>query len=107
MATTLSRVPEACGLARFRNEAMSTTTTTAPTAIRTIFTGGRFFLAVPNSSPMLMVGPVGSVGVAGTGGVSGGGAGDWSGIGFVFRHFTLALRRNRRQRFQLISDALA
>src|SRR5271165_5732451 len=73
-AATLSSEPEACGLARFRKEAISTTTSTAPIAISTILAGGRFFLAVPYSSPMLMVGPAGT-----TGGV-GGGTGVGSGI---------------------------
>src|ERR1700704_5076484 len=71
-ATTLSSEPEACGLARFRNEAINTTTNTAPTAIRTIFAGGRFFFAVPYSSPMWMVGPAGTVGDAGGCGAGGG-----------------------------------
>src|SRR5579864_2410252 len=81
-ATTLSREPEACGVGRFRKEAMATTTITAPMAIRTILAGGRFFFAVPYSSPMLMVGPLGTDGVAAWGaGGFGGGAGVGSGIG--------------------------
>src|SRR5580698_742945 len=64
-AATLSSVPEACGLARFRKDAMATTTKTAATAIRTILAGGRFFLAVPNSSPMRIVGPAGPAGWTG------------------------------------------
>src|ERR1700719_2239627 len=82
-ASTLSSEPEACGVARFRNEAISTTTTTAAIAIRTIFAGGRFFFAVPYSSPILMVGPAGTAGGAASGaGGCGGGTGVWSGIGF-------------------------
>src|SRR5579863_4366836 len=79
MATTLSSDPAACGLARFRNDAIRTTTSTAATAIRTILTGGRFFFAVPNSSPIRIVGPAGTAGVViGFGGGAGGG----SAIGF-------------------------
>src|SRR5580658_6579529 len=85
-ATTLSSDPEACGLARFTNEAIATTTSTAATAIRTIFAGGRFFLAVPNSSPILMVGP------AGVAGDLGGGTGVGSGIGFAHRRFYACAR---------------
>src|SRR5579864_3807868 len=79
-ATTLSREPEACGVGRFRKEAMATTTSTAPMAIRTILAGGRFFFAVPYSSPMLIVGPLGAGGAAWGEGGFGGGVG--SGIGF-------------------------
>jgi hypothetical protein len=64
-ATTLSSVPEACGLARFRNDASATTIPTSTIAMTTILLGGRFFLAVPNSSPIWMVGPVGVGGVGG------------------------------------------
>src|ERR1039457_3210810 len=77
-AFTLSREPPACGVGRFRKEAIITTTTTAPMAISTILAGGRFFFAVPYSSPMLIVGPAGTAG--GAGGL-GGGAGGWAGIG--------------------------
>src|ERR1039457_7305107 len=76
-AFTLSREPPACGVGRFRKEAIITTTTTAPMAISTILAGGRFFFAVPYSSPMLIVGPAGTAG--GAGGV-GGGAGGRAGI---------------------------
>src|SRR5579863_3744428 len=79
-AATLSSDPPACGLARFRNDAIRITTAIAATQIRTIFAGGRFFLAVPYSSPMLIVGPAGGAGGAGDGGVGGGGTGVWSGI---------------------------
>src|SRR5207248_4800913 len=83
MATTLSRDPDACGLARFRKDAIKTTTNTAPTAMSTILAGGRFFFAVPYSSPMLIVGPAGAAGVVAGCGVAGeaGGTGVWSGIG--------------------------
>src|ERR1035437_9393829 len=70
-AVTVSSEPEACGLARFTNEAIRTTTNTAPMVISTILAGGRFFFAVPYSSPMLMVGPAGTAG--GAGGLGGGG----------------------------------
>ncbi len=72
-ATTLSSEPEACGLARFTNDAISTTTSTAPMAISTSLAGGRFFFAVPYSSPILIVGPAGAAGAAG--GFEGGGTG--------------------------------
>jgi hypothetical protein len=64
-------------LARFTKEAISTTIKTAPIAIRTILAGGRFFVAVPYSSPMLIVGPTATAGGAGG---FGGGAGVGSGI---------------------------
>src|ERR1700745_87739 len=70
-ATTLSSVPEACGLARFRNDTKATTIPSTMMAMTRIFPEGRFFLAVPNSSPMLMVGPEGAAG--GFGGEGGGG----------------------------------
>src|SRR5579863_5186838 len=66
-AATLSSDPPACGLARFRNDAIRITTAIAATQIRTIFAGGRFFLAVPYSSPMLIVGPAGGFGGGGAG----------------------------------------
>src|SRR5258708_3667503 len=80
-AATLSREPEACGLARFTKEAMSTTTATAAMAIRRILAGGRFFFAVPYSSPMLMVGPAGAAGGGAGAGGPGGEAGVSSGMG--------------------------
>jgi len=72
-ATTLSRDPPACGFARFTNEAMATTTRTTPIAISSILRGGRFRFAVPNSSPMLIVGPAGGLGGAGIAAFGGGG----------------------------------
>src|ERR1700756_2328146 len=71
-ATTLSSVPEACGLARFRNDTKATTIPSTMMAMTRIFPEGRFFLAVPNSSPMLMVGPEGAAGGFGVEGVEGG-----------------------------------
>src|SRR4051795_6403098 len=72
-AATLSRVPEACGLARFRKEAKATTMPSTTMAMTRILPEGRFFLAVPYSSPMLMVGPDGwADGVAGGWGAAGG-----------------------------------
>jgi hypothetical protein len=41
-------------------------------AMTRIFPEGRFFLAVPNSSPILMVGPAGVFGVSGTAGLGDG-----------------------------------
>src|SRR4051812_17874936 len=71
-ATTLSSVPEACGLARFRKEAKATTMPSTTMAMTRILPEGRFFLAVPYSSPMLMVGPDGAAGGWGAAGVDGG-----------------------------------
>ena len=59
-------------MARFRKEAISTTTSTTPIAIRTILAGGRFFFAVPYSSPMLMVGPLRAWAAVATGGAGSG-----------------------------------
>src|SRR5438309_11998171 len=89
-AATLSREPEACGLARFRKDPTITMMTTPATASSRIFAGGRFFFAVPYSSPMLMVGPVDATGVPGFGA----GAGGWSGIGLSIRRFYACARRD-------------
>src|SRR5713226_5930303 len=70
-ATTLSSVPEACGLARFRNDTKATIMPSTMMAMTRILPEGRLFFAVPNSSPMLMVGP-GAAGGFGVGGVEGG-----------------------------------
>src|ERR1700736_1783171 len=61
-AATWSREPEAWGRARWRNDTMPTTKSTAAMARSTIFAGGRFRFAVPNSSAMLIVGPDGTLG---------------------------------------------
>src|SRR6266576_275155 len=71
-AMTLSSVPEACGLARFRNDTKATTMPSTMMATTRILPEGRLFLAVPNSSPMLMVGPEGATGGFGVEGVEGG-----------------------------------
>src|ERR1022692_5207732 len=98
-AFTLSREPPACGVGRFRKEARITTTTTAPMAISTILAGGRFFFAVPYSSPMLIVGPAGKAG--GAGGL-GGGAGGRAGPGF----FLMPLLRLRGMRRDLVAKSV-
>src|ERR1700733_9587881 len=79
---------------------MATTTSSAPMASSTIFAGGRFRLAVPNSSPILMVGPAGGFAGAGAtevtvgvvvgvaGGVPAGTPEVGSGIGFPDADFT-------------------
>src|SRR5271166_5084446 len=69
-AATLSSDPAPCGLARWKNAATPATMSTPAVASRRTLTGGRLRLAVPNSSPMLMVGP---------GGIAGG-VGDASGL---------------------------
>src|ERR1017187_198885 len=56
-AVTLSSDPAPCGLARWRNATTPATTSTPASAISKTLTGGRLRLAVPNSSPMWMVGP--------------------------------------------------
>src|SRR5258707_7255542 len=87
-AVTLASEPAPCGLARWKDDAMPTMTRIPAVAIRRIFTGGRLRLAVPNSSPMLIVGPdcaaggVGSAGPLGVTGASGAGFGMGSGISF-------------------------
>src|SRR5437870_7709504 len=78
MATTLSREPAPWGVARFKNDAIATTTSTPAMAMSTIFAGGRLRLAVPNSSAMLMVGPDGTSGAAALG--AGGGPVEAPGI---------------------------
>src|SRR5579859_5471863 len=78
-ATTLSSDPAPWGLARLMNDAITIMMATAMTAGMTILAGGRFFFAVPYSSPMLIVGPAATAG--GAGGIGGGGTGVSSGIG--------------------------
>src|SRR5215471_5679686 len=71
-AATLSSVPAACGLARLKNDTNATTMPSTMMAMTRILPEGRFFFAVPNSSPMLIVGPDGGFGAGvGTGGVGG------------------------------------
>src|ERR1700730_8019 len=73
-AVTLSSDPEPCGAARWKNAAMPAMMSTPAVASSRTLTGGRLRLAVPNSSPMLMVGPrwgAGTVGPALAFGVAG------------------------------------
>src|SRR5437899_13066905 len=75
MAVALSSEPAPWGVARFKNDAIATTTSTPAIAMSTIFAGGRLRLAVPNSSAMLIVGPDGTGVVAlgaGLAGLAGG-----------------------------------
>src|SRR5579859_4429046 len=88
-ATTLSSDPAPWGLARLMNDAITIMMATAMTAGMTILAGGRFFFAVPYSSPMLIVGPEGG---AGTGG-GGGGADGCSGM---VKPYPAILRHERR-----------
>src|SRR5271154_922291 len=71
-AFTPSSDPAPCGLARCRNDTMPAMTSTPARVSSRILTGGRLRLAVPNSSPMRMVGPrcgAGGVRAAGAPGV--------------------------------------
>src|SRR3954447_2974905 len=93
-AATLSRVPEACGLARFRKEAKATTMPSTTMAMTRILPDGRFFLAVPYSSPMLMVGPDG---VAGGWGAAGREGGFGKEVSFTPRFYAKAERSSGRR----------
>src|SRR5229473_7250254 len=92
-AVTLSIDPAPCGLARWKNDAMPTRMSIPAVAMRRILTGGRLRLAVPNSSPMSMVGPVCAAGTVSAGAIGvAGGSGAGFGIGSditLFRAFGL------------------
>src|SRR5215471_11576189 len=94
-AATLSSVPAACGLARLKNDTNATTMPSTTIAMTRILPEGRFFLAVPNSSPMLMVGPPGVFGGSGTAGVAGGVVGG-SDMGLSFAGDFTLLAGSRR-----------
>src|SRR5260370_7388754 len=85
--------PGPWGLACGKNAAMPTMMRIPAIAIRRILTGGRLRLAVPNSSPMSMVGPVCAAGTVSAGAIGvAGGSGAGFGIGSditLFRAFGL------------------
>src|SRR5580704_13858072 len=98
-AATLSSDPAPCGLARWTKATTARSTSTPPMAINKSLAGVRLRLAVPNSSPMLIVGPrwAAGAGVAATGGGTGAGVGIGSGMIAI----TILLLATLRRRSQL------
>src|SRR5271163_2920101 len=78
-AVTASSDPAPCGLARWKNDTMTTMMSIPTVVSNSGLTGGRLRLAVPNSSAILIVGPrcglLAATSAAEPGGGGGGGEG--------------------------------